>query len=1091
MRKYIYLFLLSTLILLPVSVKAQIKAQTIISGRVYDAMGPIVSANVVEIDNNSRVQAQGITDANGNFSFKLRDPNDKIKVTYIGYNVVILPIDRTTFNIKMSDNTTLKDVVVKGTKMTSGFGMAIPEREVSGTTQTIGAEEFEGLPVTTIDEALQGRIAGLDIVMNSGDLGAGSSMRLRGVSTINANAEPLIVVDGNVFATDVSNFDFNTANDEKFAELLKVNPEDIASISVLKDASATAIWGSQGVNGVIEIKMKRGTRGKTRLTYSYRLSGTYQPNGMKMLNGDEYTMLLKEEYFNPTQSDQTANIRELNYDKTYSEYQMYKQNTDWVSAVRKMGVNQQHHISMNGGGEKANYRISAGYDNQTGTALAQTLNRFSTRVNLDYVVSDRIKVVSNFDMTYTDNRNCQGSLLSLAYQKMPNLSIYELDNTGKSTGQFYHMMPNVSQQLNDQVGIANPVALAALTSANSTNYSINPEFVMEYQLLGTQPGTTQLKYRGRVTFSISNSYSDNFYSADMVTKGWNDGSVNSASTGANKNMSITTTHELIFNPSFKNKDHSFMAMGRFQASSNRSNSQNTGSRGLPSGTITSPGAGGIITGFGTGVGQSKNLYMTFTAHYAYKGRYIADLTVRRDGTTKFSEAKRWGTFPSISTRWNISDEDFMKKISWLDMLALRGSVGFSGNGPGAEYLYFSRYANGAAYNERNSVYPSNIRLTNLRWEKRTGWNLGSDIGVLNGKFSGSLEGYYNKTTDLIMGTSIPTSSGYNSLSARNVGSLCNYGYELSLNGYRLVKVGRMGMDFNINFSNSRNELLTMDQTIMNNYNKEYDRKNGSYLSRVQLNMASGSIYGFRSKGVYQYSKYSDAEVVGVSGPNAPVVKNAKGEPILDEKGSTKPMYFCYGTTVATEFKGGDAKYEDINHDGNINELDIVYLGSTLPKIIGGFGFKLNYGRFQWNNQFVFRAGNKVVNQARMNAEKMYDNTNQSRAVNWRWRVEGDETSIPRALKSAGYNWLGSDRFVEDASYIRMNYTQVNYSVDPKLLKKYRLSQLSLYVSFNNPFVLTHYSGADPEVPTGGTGVAMDNSRTPRSKSFTGGVTIAF
>ncbi len=198
-----------------------------------------------------------------------------------------------------------------------GSGLSIPMDEVSSSRQTINMSEFDGLSMTTVDEALQGRIAGLDIVANSGNLGSGSSMRLRGVSTINSSAEPLIVVDGNVWETNTNDFDFQSANDEKFAELLNVNPDDIESISVLKDAAATAIWGSQGANGVIEIKTKRGIRGRTRVSYSFRLTGTYQPNGYEMLNGDEYTMLLKEEYFNPKLSDATSDIPELNYNPSF------------------------------------------------------------------------------------------------------------------------------------------------------------------------------------------------------------------------------------------------------------------------------------------------------------------------------------------------------------------------------------------------------------------------------------------------------------------------------------------------------------------------------------------------------------------------------------------------------------------------------------------------------------------------------------------------------------------------------------------------------------------------------------------------------
>ena len=282
----------------------------------------------------------------------------------------------------------------------------------------------------------------------------------------------------------------------------------------------------------------------------------------------------------------------------------------------------------------------------------------------------------------------------------------------------------------------------------------------------------------------------------------------------------------------------------------------------------------------------------------------------------------------------------------------------------------------------------------------------------------------------------------------------------------------------------------MEETCLASLNNEFDRQNGSYLSRVELNRAMGSIYGFRYKGVYQYSDYTPEEVRGVSGPNAPVARDENDIVILDENNMTKPMMFCAGS-VNYEFRGGDAIYDDINHDGQINELDIVYLGSSLPKFTGGFGFKFNFGRLTWNNQFNFRYGNKIINRARMRAENMYSNNNQSRAVNWRWRVEGDITEIPRALYQTGYNWLGSDRFVEDGSFIRLNYSQLSYSLGPKILKKWGLTQLSFYISANNLFCLTKYSGADPEVGYGSMGIVYDEAKTPRAKSFTGGITIIF
>ncbi len=1071
------------------------KAGDIISGTVNDAFGPVTMANVVEIDAANRIVASTVTDINGNFSFKLKNPKNKLRISFVGYKTVTLPLNKFKYSVTMRDATQIREVTVTSKKRAEGSGLAIPVDEISTARQSIDMSEFEGLSMTTVDEALQGRIAGLDIVANSGNLGAGTSMRLRGVSNINGSAEPLIVVDGNVWSSGTEDFDFSSANEEKFAQLLNVNPEDIESISVLKDAAATAIWGSQGANGVIEIKTKRGTRGKTRVTYSFRLTGTYQPEGYKLLNGDEYTMLLKEEYFNPQLSDEASNIPELNYTPSFPEYEMYNNNTDWLKEVKQTGWRQNHYVALSGGGEKAHFRIGAGYDHETGSIIKQQLDRFTSRVNLDYFVSDRIKIETNIALTYTRNQKNNGDLLSIAYVRMPNVSVYEQDKQGNNLEDYYNMLPTITPALRDQLNNRNPVALAHQAKNHETSYNIEPEFKLRYNLLGLDEDKTRLQYEGKVMFNIFNRYEDQFMPLSLSTAGWNDSQnkqSNRSTANSSKSLGVTTTHTLTFTPAFKNKDHFLTMLLRGQLTSGQSSSQSTVTWGLPSGTIQGVGAEGIIDGMSTGSGQWRSIYFTYSAHYAYKGKYMADFSVRRDGSTKFGSDQRWGNFPAFSVRWNIHKEPwFQKALPWISTLSIRPGWGIVGRQPGAEYLFFSKYANGSGYMGQGSVYPQNIRLQNLKWEEKETFNLGTDFGFFNERITGNVELYWQFTTDLLMGgRGIPTSSGYPSLAWQNVGNMKNIGWEFNLNGNSIIKAGKFGMDFNITFANNKNQITKMDETCLTSLNNEFNRSNGSYLSRVELKRALGSIYGFRYKGVYQYSEYSPEEIKGVSGPNAPVVRDKNGVVILDENGMTKPMMFCAGS-VDYEFRGGDAIYEDVNHDGSINELDIVYLGSSLPKFTGGFGFKLRWGRFSWNNQFNFRYGNKIINQARMNVENMYSNNNQSRAVNWRWRVEGDITDIPRALRQHGYNWLGSDRFVEDGSFIRLNYSQISYSFEPKLIKRLGLSQLNLYVSANNLFCLTEYSGADPEVGYGNLGIVTDNAKTPRAKSFTAGVTIQF
>ena len=1087
-----------------------VSAQTITSvhGNVSDEMGPVMGATVCEIDGNGRIIESTVTDLNGNFTMRVKNQKDRIRFSYVGSKTVTQAINRTNYKIVLSSATQLQDLTVKGKRRVISTGLPIPEREVANATQTFSMKEVEGMAFTTIDEAIQGRIAGLDIVGNSGDLGAGSTMRLRGASTLSTltDSNPLIVVDGNVREVNLANFDMAGANNEKFAELLNINPEDIADIRVLKDAAATAIYGSQGGNGVIELTTKRGVRGKPRLQYSLKLTGTYQPKGYEMLNGDDYTMLLKESYFNPEQSSSAADIPELNYNPSFSEYEQYNNNTDWRDAVTQWGLRQNHYVTVTGGGEKALFRIGAGYDHETGTMIKQKLQRFSTRVNLDYNVSERIRVSTNFSMTYTKNDRNSDDLLSIALRKMPNMTIYEQDPvTGENTSSYYTMLQSASSVFNkNQKDLVNPVASANLAKNQQTTYDMQPELIIQYQLLGRDEDHWQLNWRGSVLMNISNRYENSYYPQELKTVSWSNG-VNTTHDGSSKSVSFNTKQQLTLIPAFKNKDHSLMMMGRFELTSGSSTSQSEDKRGVASGISTTTG-GGQISGMSSNYNQWRSMYFTASAHYAYKGRYIIDASLRADGTTKFGPGHRWGYFPSLSLKWIISDEPWMKPThKWLSMLAIRPSWGRVGNQPGQDYLYASKYGSTNRYLDMMAMKPNNIRLTNMKWQIVQSWNGGIDIGLFNDRVNLTIEGYVQTTTDMIMSNfRIPSNSGYATIPYSNNGKMRNTGWEFHVNTNRMITIGKkFSIDMNANFGNNRNELLELDENMLDNLNSVYGFSNDDTLQRVQLHNPLGAIYGFRYKGVYQYN-YSTFKDLSPkerqefldAGKTAPVATNADGTLIVDGEGDPVRMMFNY-TNDATgrkyRFNGGDAIYEDINHDGQINALDIVYLGSSLPKLTGGFGFSFNYGDWRLSTQFNYRVGNKILNRARLHAEAMIGNDNQSQAVNYRWRKEGDVTSIPRAMygNNTSYNTLVSDRFVEDGSYLRMNYAQLNYTIRKKYLKWAGVNRVSLYASVNNPFILTKYSGVDPDISSGGYAPAIDNAQTPRSRSYTLGLTVEF
>lgn len=1106
-----------------------------ISGTVSDEFGPVIGCNVIEKDANNRNVNATITDVNGNFQLAIKNPKNKLVVSYVGYKTFSQVIgSQTNFQIQLKDANELGTVTVTAKQRFRGDGLSIPKDEVSVATQTMNMDIVDGLAFTSADEALQGQIAGLDIVANSGNLGAGTTMRMRGVTTINGSSEPLIVVNGNIMdVPDAKDTDWSTATEETYSSLLSINVNDIESIDIMKDAAATAIWGARGANGVISIKTKRGKRGKIRIDYNFSLQGNWQPKGYNLLSGDEYTMLMKEELYNPTQNPSaTTNINELNYNKSWAEYNNWNDNTDWVKAVTQTGWNQSHGLTISGGGEKAVFRISANYDHQTGTIIKQVLNRFSTRLNLEYYVSDKLKFTTEFPLTYTKNQKSYANILGKALSMAPNMSIYREDGNGIDTNEYYIMLPSAekdeygssisgtsSLQLKSVRDIGNPVAIANLAWNNESTYRITPDFRINYYFLGNDDHKTRLDYEGQVYLDIFSKSNPTYCPGSLSTNGWKDDSYNLYTMDDYNSFQFQTRHQLIFTPKFKNEDIAWMMLGRWELTSGTSYGQNVSERKLPLGA-QSPTLPAEISNMSTSNGEWRSMAGVFSTHLSYKGRYNADFTVRADGTTRFGDNNKWGYFPGMSVRWNISDEPWMKwSRKVLSMLAFRPSWGVNGRTPSSEYLQYAKYAAGSQYGNGNTMLPSTrvdgLQLSDLKWEKTTSWNMGANLGLFDDMIEADFNYYYKKTKDLLNpNVAISSQTGYTTLAWKNIGSMENKGWEFNITAKKFIKAGKFSMDASFNVAQNFNKITEMDQTVLDGINEDWSADSrGKYFKRIQVGNALGSIFGLRHKGVYQYSYdylenlrrqgyvmegnekimiRDNNDLVDYlnnrflpAGKTAPIALNRDGKVITGADG--KPLRMTYNSKDGGEtykFDGGDVIYEDVNHDGTINSLDMVYLGNSNPKFSGGFGFTFRYGNWSLRTNFVYRTGFKVVNFARMGVEKMYDTTNQSTAVNWRWRKNGDVTEIPRALYNYGYNWLGSDRYVEDASFLRFSYVSLSYDVPKKFLKSVGLNTLRFDLSGQNIFVWSKYSGTDPEHANNGWNFASDSSQTPRSKSFT-------
>ena len=1147
-----YKFLLT--ILFAVIAQTMMAQGRVISGTVEDAMGPVMMANVVERDANNRIVNATQTDMMGNFSMKINNPKNKLVVSYVGSKTRTLTIgEQKTFNIRLEDDkTTLGEVKVTGRRTRSG-GLNIDKREVSVSQQTMNMAEVEGMAFTSADEALQGEIAGLDIVANSGNLGSGTTMRLRGVSTLNGSAEPLIVVDDKIFEYNSGDIDFESADEEAFSSLLAVSVDDIAEITVLKDAAATAIWGSQGANGVIQITTKRGSRGKPKVTLGYKFTGTWMPSGYDLLNGDNYTMMLKEEFYNPTQSSTaTSTINEINYvpAESWAEANNWNKNTDWVDAVSQFGEQHEGNFNISGGGQKATFRISASYNHQVGMIIKQRMDRLTTRLVLDYNVSDRIRFSTNFALTYTDNLknytygsskngNSNNNLLAMALAMAPNASIYRYDRYGNNTGEYFLMNPTAtgmtpddgnytSSQLADVVAIGNPVAYAYNSWQKEKTYSIVPDFNIKYELLGTETGKHRLTFDGRVYFDIY-AYSKPTYMPGSLSNGsYTDNNYNFITNTETNQFKMGSRMQLTFTPAFTNEDFYLTMRAYYEAGTQKNTYQYVGQSSIPNG-IESATIDAHLISMDNQPGTTKSAWQDFVVngHFSYKSRYNIGFTLRGDGNSKFGPKNPWFYSPSVSLRYNLSEEPFftpLRKV--VSMLGIRGSWGITGSSSVSVDNYFNQYTSRAGrYGTSYYTTMSGMKLDDLRPQKKVGLNLGFNLGLLDDKFEVDVNIYKENIKDLIMrGIPIPTSAAWNTsttLSFGNVGEMENRGWELTVSANKFIRVKKFSASASFNLAQNINKLLEMDQRVLNNLNSQpsYSRRGAnSVLSRVVVGDPLCSIYGFNSLGVFQYSydyltnyntkqlqlqaqaaqrgeKYDWDYEAWINqqlaeGKTFPVATDENGKVIMTNTGVPKHLTYYYGDTEY-EFKGGDAIYEDVNNDGTVNELDIKYLGNSLPKMQGGFSLTLQYGNWKLVGRFNYRWGNKIVNTARMGLESMYGTQTQCSSVTYRWRKDGDVTAIPRALYGTGYNYQVSSRFVEDGSFLRLNNLQLSYNVPKKTIKKLGLSSLSAYVTMNNLFCWTKYTGIDPEIASGTNSPAVDGATTPRSKSVTASLSFGF
>lgn len=1072
------IYTLIVMLLCSVSMMAQTK---VITGKVTEVLGgskePIMGANVVLVNNQGRYVKGAVTDFEGNYNLQVPadTKNLKIRVSYIGMKTITVNYTgQTTQNFTMEGATTIQEVKVVGQRG-GRDNMGITRMEQTSSVQKIDLSEIvETSPVTSVEEALQGQIAGLDINLG-GDPGARSSIRIRGTSSLSASNEPLIVIDGVPQDVDISeDFNFATANEEDFGALLNIAPANIESIEVLKDASATAIYGTKGANGVLLINTKRGAMGKTKFSFSSKFTIKQEPDAIPLLNGAQYVSMMQDAIWNAANAKGVSsaanemnmlfNNAELNYDPTFRYYDEYNVDTDWLEAVKQNAIITDNNFSMTGGGEKAVYKLNLGYYDEQGTTVGTGVQRLSAGMKITYNFSDRLRVRTDFNFSNTNkDANVLDNARSMAMQKMPNLSPYYIDDvTKESTGIYF--TPEEDFQ-GSYSGNYNPVAMVNEGYNKTTQRNEKMTITLEYDF------PFHLQYAGWVSMNMNTTKNKKFLPQVATGVLWTSSNANRSTDATSDAFSLQSENKLIYNNTFAEK-HKIIATGLVKTNDSQSFSYSSSTYGNASANLSDPVVGSVVASSGSGNSEKRSIMFIGQAVYSFDNRYVLRATVNREGNSTMGKDKRWGTFPAFGLAWNAEQEHFWSESikKWLTTAKLRLGYGWSGTSPSGASIYLGAYKSLGQYMDMAAIVPDRMQLDNLKWETTREMDFGIDLRLFD-KLNFTIDYYDKQTSDMLLkDTKLPVTTGYSSVKYINSGKMSNKGIEMRFD----VEVFRnkdWTVSVNANVSRNVNKVKELPSTwVMDNYSFG----NGNYALRIVENAPVGAFYGYHYLGVYQNTDETYA-------------RNAEGGIMYDWQG--KAITMKNGTE---QVYPGDAKYEDINHDGVINENDIVYLGNANPKFFGGGGFQIRWKQLTLTTFFYGRYGQKVINGARISLENMRGKQNQSTAVLHRWRAEGDDTDIPRALYGMGYNYLGSDRFVEDASFLRLKTLSLSYNLPKKWLKSLGINKLNIFATGYDLFTWTGYKGQDPEVKMPSpTSLVKDNSTTPVSKRYAFGINLDF
>ncbi|WP_443936809.1 TonB-dependent receptor [Pedobacter sp. MW01-1-1] len=1046
-----------TIVVTKVESKKKSPVEIDINGKVVGEKSTPLHGASIRVKNGSQT---AVTDPNGNFSFKNLPENAVLIVSYIGYVTQEIVVGTQ----KMLTVTLKEDAASLNTLVVVGYGKQV-RKDITGAVSSIDSKKIQDQVVVSLDNAMAGLMAGVQVSAATGAPGGGSTVRIRGAGSLTAGNEPLYVVDGFPITND-----FNQRNNP----LNTINPSDIDNIQVLKDASSTAIYGSRGSNGVVIITTKSGKSGASKIDFSLNTGVQQVEKTLDVLNAREFALFVNESRNNawinsgPGRLASDPNSVRLNnvmylLPASLSDPDALGEGTNWQDEIFRTAPMSNYQINFSGGNEKTKYFVSGGYLTQDGVVLGSDLKRYSFRVNVESQINKVVKVGANITPSYTFSNqslaegNWQaGGIIQSAITAGPHLSPYNADGSyAKITG----LGIGTSE-------VDNPVKIAREYFHQQGNMRLLGTAYAEASII------TGLNFKALVGADVR-SFREQIFNPSIINP--NSVSDTKLATGnSNTSENRNWLAEFTLNYNKKIKKHSFDGLLGYTIQKETIELNSISGTNFPNDQIKTISAAGTITNATATKEEWALLSYLARINYSYDNKYLLTATIRTDGSSRFGFDNRYGVFPSVSVGWRISQENFMQNVNWISDLKLRASYGITGNNFISNYgaialttpdNYIFGNSGGSV---NNGIRPSNIANSLLSWEKNKQFDIGLEFGVLKNRVSMALDYYNKRTSDLLLNVPTPTLTGYTN-ALQNIGEIENKGFELTIGSRNLVGAFKWSTDFNISTNKVKVLALGADGSRILSRQTTFAAGN-THVTAV--GDVPGSFFGYKVIGVYQ-----DQNDLNTSA----VVKNADG---------------------STFSKAGQLKFADVNGDGTITADDRTEIGNPFPDFTYGMTNTFTFKGFDFSFTLQGVQGFEVLNAARRFYGNYAGSYNVLKSTSNGWksasdRGDGVSPQIDRNFNATGVASVvnnATSAFVEDGSFLRIRNITLGYNLPAAVAKSLKLANARFSFTVQNAFTFTNYEGYNPEVSVEGANPLMpgvDSGGYPLARTFMFGLNFGF